>query len=126
MLSLDGCSLGDAALATALPPVLEWVSLAENGLTAVPAAVPALTDLTGLVLSGNQLMNGGWQQLTGLRQLQLLYVDSCGLTAVPPAFSQLVGLTSLHMHHNPIASGWEHLAPLTALVELRSDPEHSF
>lgn len=56
-ITLSGCEFGDAALAGCAweLPLVEHLSLANNGLTEVPAAVAWLTTLRSLNLRGNPI-----------------------------------------------------------------------
>ena len=120
-LGLHQCEVGDAGLAMELVTTLQSLSLDENRLTAVPAALGPLTGLTELGLSRNQLA-GGWQHLVSMQQLVSLSVERCGLTAVPQVLLELTALTSLDMNDNPIASGWQHLSLLPLLDVVHRDP----
>ena len=115
-LGLHQCDLDDAGL-DALPPKLQYLSLEENRITAVPVALAPLTSLTELNLGANELA-GGWQHLAGMQQLASLSVDFCSLTAVPPVPSQLTALTCLNIGGQPIAGGWQHLAGMVQLANL--------
>ena len=109
--------LGDAGLAVALPPALQYLDISVTILTAVPVAFAVLANLTELRLCGSRL-SGGWHHLAAMQQLADLVLCDCGLTAVPQVLSQLTALTSLNLGGNPMASGWQHLAGMQQLSDL--------
>ena len=94
-----------------------------GNLPRLPASLTALTHLSTLCLSGNQL---GWstlpplEALTGLRQLGLA---RCALRALPPQLSALCQLSVLDLSGNDLvltqAEVDATLAPLTALTRLQ-------
>lgn len=95
--------------------LLQALNLTQCGLTAVPAAVSALTALTSLYLGHNRLA-GGFDHLRPLTRLQLLCMHANGLEEVPAAVAALTALTALTLGHPP--GGWQHLRPLAQLSSL--------
>ena len=78
----------------------------------LPAALAALSSLTLLDLTAiGVARRRGLHHLRGLPLLRLS-LRGCLDDALPPVLSSLTALTMLDISSSPLASGWEHLAPL--------------
>ena len=101
---------------------LQELSLHSCALDAVAHGAPPLLHRPGPQLQPDCTLAPPWAgDLAPLApQLQALQLYSCELNAVPSALSRLSRLTRLDLSWNPLKKGgWERLAPLTALVELK-------
>ncbi|KAI3434430.1 hypothetical protein D9Q98_002507 [Chlorella vulgaris] len=113
---LTAPDLSSNAILAALQ-LLRQVDIGFCDLAALPEQLAALTGLTRLTLTGNQL-TGDWLHLLPLIQLQYLEMSDCGLTAVSQPLSTLTALTRLDLAHKQLTGGWQHLLPLTQLQYL--------
>ncbi|KAL4853205.1 Receptor-like protein 50 [Chlorella vulgaris] len=117
-LSLENCDLGSKGQKLlSLPAGLQALVLTQCKLEQLPQAVSVLTQLTALDLSGTH--TSALAPLASLQRLQSLNLNSCSLTAVPQQLSALTALTRLDLFNNEnLATGWQHLLPLTQLQDL--------
>ncbi|KAL4855741.1 Malignant fibrous histiocytoma-amplified sequence 1 [Chlorella vulgaris] len=118
-LSVDVSMLAGSALAPlATLQHIESLDLQACLLKAVPEQVSTLTALTGLNMSANSWMAGGWQHLLPLTKLRNLSLCSCSLTAVPEQLAALTALTALDLEGNYLVKSWQNLPPLTIQRDL--------
>jgi hypothetical protein len=113
--------------AAALPPALRWLTLTDNRIEELPAAIGQCKQLQKLMLAGNRLRSLP-AELAGCTSLELLRIAANDLTALPSWLPQLPRLTWLAYAGNrfdasavpraqaaPIA--WESLEPGQKLGE---------
>lgn len=86
--------------AEALPPQLRWLTLTDNQLTRLPAALGELPALEKLMLAGNQLTRLP-ATLAGARRLALLRVAANRLGSLPGWLTELPELAWLAWAGNP-------------------------
>ncbi|MGG6264822.1 COR domain-containing protein [Leptolyngbya sp. AN03gr2] len=91
--------------------------LFDNQLTAVPAELGQLVNLTTLYLSDNQL-TAVPAELGQLVNLTTLYLSDNQLTAVPAELGQLVNLTTLYLSNNQLTAVPAELGQLVNLTRL--------
>ncbi|HAS44087.1 MAG TPA: hypothetical protein DCS93_26655 [Microscillaceae bacterium] len=85
---------------------LKQLSLVNSQLQAIPDAVGQIHTLKHLQLSKNSIKNG-FELLTQLAHLEVLYLQRNELTQMPEAFVDIPNLRELHLNHNEL--GKEHL-----------------
>lgn len=86
--------------AAACPPHLRWLTLTDNALTHLPAALGHCTALEKLMLSGNRLTSLP-ESLAGLPALALLRVAANQIEVLPPWLDQLPALAWVAGAGNP-------------------------
>lgn len=110
---------GNAEELLSLPALagLQVLELTWCSLQAMPRALSALTELTGLSLSGSVIT--ATAPLATLQRLQSLVLSSCNLTAVPEQVALLTALSCLDLSAARHSNGsWQHLLPLNQLQHL--------
>jgi hypothetical protein len=121
----------------ALPPLLRWLILTDNCLTALPAEIGRCTQLQKLMLAGNAL-RALPDALAACTELALLRIAANRLTALPAWLTSMPRLAWLAWAGNPIgdvarplgteadrrAIAWERLTPGQRLGEGASGVIH--
>jgi Leucine-rich repeat (LRR) protein len=82
---------------------LKWLFVGKNQLSALPAEIGCLRELTQLDLGGNRLRNLP-PKIAALGKLEFLLLDCNELELVPTCLSDLPRLSSLHFENNRIES----------------------
>ncbi|GAB0113121.1 leucine-rich repeat-containing protein kinase family protein [Acidisoma sp. C75] len=110
---------------TALPPRLRWLTVTDNALHRLPAALGARPHLQKLLLSGNQL-TALPESLAGATQLELLRLSANRLERLPGWLGTLPRLAWLSWAGNSFGPA-SHLPaePPIAWARLRPDPQAS-
>ncbi|HYH56997.1 MAG TPA: leucine-rich repeat domain-containing protein, partial [Anseongella sp.] len=99
---------------------LKRLDLYMNGVTALPAGIGKLTNLTYLDLTTNDLRGDVLPRITGLTQLQYLSFGNNELTGkIPPGLGNLTSLQVLNLSQNSLSGQLPGtLGNLTALTTL--------
>ncbi len=118
-IELDLSRLGLTELPEAIAALtqLQTLDLSGNQLTEFPEGIAALTQLQTLDLTGNKLTELP-EAIAALTQLQTLYLMGNKLTELPEAIAALTQLQSLHLSHNELTELPEVIAALTQLQSL--------
>ena len=98
-----GCGLREVP-AEALPPALRWLTLTDNAIETLPAALGERPLLQKLMLSGNRLETLP-DSLAGHSRLELLRLAANRFEALPPWLAELPSLAWLAWAGNPFDHG---------------------
>jgi hypothetical protein len=96
--------------AESLPPQLRWLTLTDNQLQQLPAALGERPRLQKLMLAGNQL-SALPDAMQGLQQLELLRLSANRFDALPAWLSTLPRLAWLAWAGNPMDAARSHAVP---------------
>ncbi|MCK6425138.1 MAG: leucine-rich repeat-containing serine/threonine-protein kinase [Burkholderiaceae bacterium] len=99
-IGMRGCGLRELP-GEALPPALRWLTLTDNALTQLPAALGERPALQKLMLAGNRLQ-GLPASLVQARSLELLRLSANRLEAWPGWLGELPRLAWLAWAGNPL------------------------
>ncbi|MBD1865762.1 leucine-rich repeat domain-containing protein [Cyanobacteria bacterium FACHB-471] len=116
-LDLSGMGLTELPEAIAALTQLQKLDLYRNQLTELPEAIAALTQLQKLRLSRNQLTELP-EMITSLTQLQKLHLSDNQLVELPEVITSLTQLQSLDLSSNQLTELPEAIASLTQLQTL--------
>ena len=116
---LDLLGLGLSAVPATITQLtnLTRLDLQGNELTSVPDTITQLTNLTRLNLQGNRLASVP-DTITQLTNLTELYLHGNQLTTVPGTIARLIRLTRLNLQGNRLTSVPETIGLLTNLTHL--------
>lgn len=90
--------------AEALPPALRWLTLTDNRLESLPAALGERPLLQKLMLAGNRLRELP-ASLAGASGLELIRLSANGLDGLPPWLAELPRLAWIAWSGNPFDTG---------------------
>lgn len=96
---------------------LRDLSLCENQMTDIPAAIGELKQLQNLTLAGNQI-NRLPPEIGKLSALQVLNVSNNTLLELPQEIGNLANLVELYLHENELCALPENVGKLHKLEEL--------
>ena len=97
-----GCGLREVP-AEALPPMLRWLTLTDNRLEHLPAALGERPTLQKLMLAGNRL-RALPETMAGAANLELLRISANDFAALPSWLTALPALSWLAFAGNPLES----------------------
>jgi hypothetical protein len=100
--------------AESLPPALRWLTLTDNQIATLPAAIGQRPALQKLMLSGNRLRHLP-DTLAGAPNLELLRLSANRFEALPPWLTSLPSLAWPAWAGNPLDQGLG--APSTAVAQ---------
>jgi hypothetical protein len=116
-LALENMGLTEVPEAISALTQLQWLNLDKNELTEVPEAITALTQLQWLFLNDNELTEVP-EAIAALTQLQWLFLESNQLTELPEAIASLTKLQVLDLYSNQLTELPEAIASLTQLQDI--------
>ncbi|MCV6636584.1 leucine-rich repeat domain-containing protein [Candidatus Albibeggiatoa sp. nov. NOAA] len=122
VLRLAGCQL--ESLPDRLPATLHELTLEENHLQTLPAAIGALSELRILDVGGN-LLTALPEEIRQLTQLEWLYLGNNRLTELPASIRRLTRLQKLDLRNNHLAVLPQELVRLAeslTWLDLRGNP----
>lgn len=111
-----GCGL-ETLPAEALPPAVRWLTLTDNRIETLPAALGERPALQKLMLSGNRL-DALPESLVAAERLELLRIAANRFTAPPGWLADLPALAWLAWAGNPFDAGAATTAPPIAWTAL--------